>query len=145
MYLRVSMIVGALLIALVAAKSDDQPKKAGVPPDLKDKVKHFVDSLGTNKTFAKEDKGVLSRGTEFYGKPYFLGTSDYGDTGFFTFWLINPKETPVYRAYSVDITKPTGQAIMKTVLFGFEQKAQWIVVYPQADDPYKPRFVTVYP
>jgi hypothetical protein len=32
-----------------------------------------------------------------------------------------------YRAYSLDVTQAASQALMKTVLFTFEQKAQWVV------------------
>jgi hypothetical protein len=135
------------LLAAASMKADDSTKKkAEVPAEITDKVKVFEASVAADKTSSKEVKGAVARGAEFFGKPYFVGGSDYGaDGGFFTFWLFNPKESPTYRAYSVDVTKPVGQALMKTVLFGFEQKAQWIAVYPQADDANRPRFVTVYP
>jgi hypothetical protein len=114
------------------------------PDDLGDKISMFEQSVADGKQYSGEVKRAVERGADFYGKPYFLGGSDFGTTGFFTFWLFNPTSR-TYRAYSLDVSQPPGQALMKTVLFAFEQKVQWVAVYAQSPSPDKPLYVTVYP
>ena len=123
----------------------DKVIRATNPPvELQQKVFLFAQSIEDSKDNLESLKRAVGRGDVYYGKPYFLGASNFGKVGYFTFWLINPNNR-TYRSFSVDVTQATGKALMKTVLFGFEQKAQWIVVTPQPDDPNTPLYVTVYP
>jgi hypothetical protein len=129
----------------VAASQPSPTKKSIEPPlEIRQRVFHFAQAVEDSRDYSNVVKKAVGRGADYYGKPYFLGGSDFGKAGFFTFWLINPGNK-TYRAYSLDVTQPTGQALMKTVLFAFEQKAQWVAVYTQSVSVDRPIYITVYP
>jgi hypothetical protein len=120
-------------------------RKSTEPPlEIRQKAFAFAQAVEDSPAYSADLKKAISRGAAFYGKPYFLGGSDQGNIGFFTFWLYNPNDK-TYKAFSLDITKPTGTALMKTVLFAFERQAQWIAVYTQSQSLDRPLYVTVYP
>jgi hypothetical protein len=128
----------------VADKRAGTRRSTEPPLEIRGKVFLFAQAVEDGSAHAPEIKTAVGRGADYYGKPYFLGGSDLGGAGFFTFWLFNPTDK-TYRAYSLDVTQPTGRALMKTVLFAFAQKAQWVAVYSQSQSPDKPVYVTVYP
>jgi hypothetical protein len=131
------MLFAAVVLLLssgVAVKAPDPPK------EIQDKVKAFEESVQKSSVYRDEAKQAIASGAAFYGKPYFIGGED---SGYFTFWLFNPNEKPTYRAYSILSTKYP--VLMKTVLFAFEQKAQWVAVYLKSDNPNRVVYITVYP
>jgi hypothetical protein len=130
--------------AVASSERPASPKPAEPPAEIRQKTFLFAQAVEDSAAYSAEVKKAVGLGAEYYGKPYFLGGSDSGSGGFFTFWLLNPTDRS-FRAFSLDITKPAGEALMKTVLFAFEQKAQWVAVYVQAGTQDRPLYITVYP
>jgi hypothetical protein len=119
-------------------------KESRVITDLEEPTSTFSQTINDSSRLSSELKVLVGKGPEFTGKPYFLGASDSANAGFFTFWLVSPRES-TYRAFSIDTSQPAGQAQMKVVLFAFEQKAQQVAVYSRPDDSSRPVYITVYP
>jgi hypothetical protein len=130
--------------AAVAQEPMPERRRPEPPVEIRQKVSLFAQGVEDSPAYPEEVKRAVGRGADYYGKPYFLGGSDFGRSGFFTFWLFNPGDKS-FRAYSLDVTQPTSQALMKTVLFAFEQKAQWVAVYARDNTPDRPLYITVYP
>lgn len=141
-----TMLCGGMMLVLISGTAI----RAGDPPkEIQDKVKAFEQSVQKSSAFSEELKKAITAGALFYGRPYFIGAADgagAGAGGYFMFWLFNANEKPTYRFYSISTTTPGGQALMKTVLFAFEQKVQWVAVYQKADDrDGRVLHLTVYP
>lgn len=141
------MLCEALVVLLI---SEAAVKAAGPPKEIQDKVKALEESVQKAEGYSAEFKKAIAAGAGFYGKPSFIGCTDIsivgvGSGGYLQFGLFNPNEKPACRVYHIRSTTPGGQSLMKTVLFAFEHKAQWVAVYPRSDDPNRPLYVAVYP
>ena len=142
-----AILLQAAVILLVSGAAG---KSVAPPKEIEERVKAFEESVQANHAFTEQMKTAISAGANFYGKPYFIG----GNGGNFggdqqhenlTFCLFNSYEKPYYRAYSIRSLDAGVQTFLKTVMFAFEHKANWVAVYVTPADPNQVLYINVYP
>jgi hypothetical protein len=139
-----ALLLQATLFLLVTG---DAPRSVPPPREMEEKVTAFQESVQASKFYEDEIKKAVKAGADYYGKPYFLG-SNFGYRSqheYFTFGLFNPSAKPTCRTYSINPLSAGVQSMMKTVMFAFDHKVNWVAVYVRPDNPNQLLFIMVYP